>query len=317
MKKILVSDLIGTLVPVDSESLNYLYGDGESLDIDNAKDEKNLDKAFQKLAMQINPFLASGNELNIVTCIDSHMTPEFLLQAFIQRIYQNLRSNQDGVHFYFQTQEMEYVIKRLNKYGSITEENNGVKLKTSDNFEVTFLSDKKEVFDYLKVLGPMLYTTGDSHSDLGMLTRSLSLGGHADFINYGLYKEAPSFEDILTSILSREDRILVERIALERYPNFFLLSKEERDSILFQIQSEVITNNHVYTQRLKLYDAAFAGQIDLNHENITNAVYHIIDLYNLINGRSFPKKDIIPSSICYHMGMYPTFADYYQRVLKK
>lgn len=324
MKKILVTDLLGTLIPDNMETLNYLYGDGtqrgtyNNLKENNYGQEKNLARAFTALNVHLKDFLSTGNELNIVTSIDSHMSPNELLQIFIRTLYQNLREYQSRMQTYFQTSNPERTIAYLREYATISEHEGMITATTPDNIAMHFLATKKAVFKHISTMGSRLYAIGDTHNDLEMLTESLACGGRADFINYELYLGHDDFCDILTRTLNREDSLLVEQTALMRYPNFYELSIEARDQITAQIRNELLTNEYVYEQRIELYDQAFAGEINLNHLNSLNCVHKIITFHNMLADCHFlGKKNFVPESTCSSIGMYPTFQDYYTRVLKK
>ena len=151
-----------------------------------------------------------------------------------------------------------------------------------------------------------------------MLTESLSLGGQADFINYGLYLGHEDFLNFLTKTLTRENSLLVEKTALSRYPSFYELSRDKRDQITTELKKELLTNEYEYAHRTKLYTQASAGEVDINHLYRLNSVHEIITIHNDLAKYPFlGTRNLVPESTCYSIDIYPTFQDYYTRVLKK
>lgn len=324
MKKILVADLIGTLIPDYYNRANYLYGDGTFSGEYNALEEssnvidKNWDKAFAHTSKFLSEFIRSGNEVHVVTSIDSHMTPKEMSEKLIRKLYLNLLDDYKGLNIYFQTHNLEEAIESLNPCSKFVSPDGTVKCVTPDGLEMLLLEEKSAVFEYIPLNGNSIYTIGDTYNDLGMLRMSLSLGGRADFINYNLYFNDEELKRTLSEVHYREEMILLEKIALERYPEFYQLDNNAKAKILEEIKTLIMPPGYDYRKDLlALYDKAFAGKVDINRERIINLVFEIIDIYNKISRLSSKNQKQVPLSTCYDIGMYPTFQDYYTRVLKK
>lgn len=313
MKKILVTDLIGTLIPPDIYFGNYLYGNGT---FEESNREKIiLDKMFLHSAIHLKDFLDKGNEVNIVTSIDGHMTPSFMVNEFILRFYRNLLGYQQAVHIYFQVKNIEDTIAKLKNNPNVSAISKQ-ELVTIQGAAIKFLEEKRDVWDFLNPMLCQVYSIGDTWQDLEMMMKCVELGGRADFINYDFTHQEQGFEQILSSTLTREESLLTEKLALQRYQNFYQLPDDVKRRILKEISQEVLTNEHFYEERLNIYNKAFAGEIDINKLIRENYIHEIIKTNNQLAKLSFYNHSVITEYMCYKLGLYPTFTDYYTRVLK-
>ena len=107
---------------------------------------------------------------------------------------------------------------------TITEENNLTTVTTFEGIKVILLEEKKDIFKYINPGLSLIYALGDSYNDLDMLMTCLFLGGRSSVINNEFYRTTENFNKILTNILGREEKILIDKLAYERYPNYPTLS---------------------------------------------------------------------------------------------
>ncbi len=199
---------------------------------------------------------------------------------------------------------------------TITEENNLTTVTTFEGIKVILLEEKKDIFKYINPGLSLIYALGDSYNDLDMLMTCLFLGGRSSVINNEFYRTTENFNKILTNILGREEKILIDKLAYERYPNYPTLSPPKKSELKHKIAQEIITNDYISNQRIKIFNKALKGEIDLNREQAINYIHNMIVSNNDISNLFYSTNSAFPENKAYDIDVYPTFYDYYERVLK-
>lgn len=317
MKKILVTDLMGTLIPSDYLIANYLYGDGtcdgyyNDLKNNSEIESKNWDKAFIHTGKFLKEFLQKGNQVHIVTSIEGHTTLKEMYEILIKRIYDFWYQSSYDLRIYLKSDNLENLLEEIRNWSIIRRGTTFLEVLTPVGQKILFLNKKEEVFNHFQINGALLYAIGDTYKDLDMLLKAQSFGGKTDFINQNLSFFDLSLKEIITKILGKEERQIIIKILLERFPNFYQLDFKQQHELFCQIQKEVITPDFIYDRRISLYKNAFNGEIDMDRELKEICIYDILDLYSLLY------KKNISANLYSSFDIYPTFSSYYERVLKR
>lgn len=204
MKKILIADLLGTLIPEDFIDMYYLYGDynikyinswsddeDKFININNQKqvDTKKyanylIEKSILKLKILLEPF---NNNLYIVSEISSHGFLDIFTNDFFSKIYELFHEYSNNIFFFGGISDINRLNEIKNAEGfSIIKKN----IAYFDNgMKIQFINKKEQVYDYIENLYPgKLYAIGNNaQSDLGMLLKCIELGGKSSFIVGELY----------------------------------------------------------------------------------------------------------------------------------
>ena len=206
MKKILVADLLGTLIPESFNDMYHLYGDynikyinswnnnAEFININNQKpvdtekyENYLVEKSILKLKILLEPFFKENNNLYIVSAIDDHGFLDFFADYFFSRIYKLFHEYSNNIFFFGSIDDMNRLNEIKDAKGFSKIEKN---MAYFDNgMKIQFINGKKQVYDYIENLYPSkLYAIGDdTQSDLGMLLKCIELGGKSSFIVKKLY----------------------------------------------------------------------------------------------------------------------------------
>lgn len=303
MAKILVSDLMGTLIPDDVYILQRFFAEGNcvyddhDLYIDrNISDSYTfhlLDKAFINLGRQLASFLDDGNYVKIVTSVNSHETADFAFNEFITRIYESIEKYKNQVSIFFVGKYA--CLSTLSRISTIYEKNGNIYAEGKNGISVTILDDKVEVFEFIKkehnLFLDRLFAIGDSNKDIPMLFKCIDLGGRSSIINNELYicNKNETVDSIIKKTVLRN--MFLAKIEDEQKSEFFL---KEID---------------------KIYKLLFEGKIDLDNLIKKEEIYRILDLYNSCSFLPCNKYGNVSMERLDELDMYPTFADYCSKVL--
>ena len=206
MKKILVTDLMGTLVLDSFAELHYLYGDSNIKDTDgtgydvkafdkqfvNIDDKKSIDaekyenyllnKPILKLKTFFEPFLKEGNYIYIVSAINNHGC---LREIILSKIYELFHEYSNNIFFFesFGHKWFDRMLEHAEGFSKIEKNiayfDNGMKIH--------FINEKEQVYDYIEYPCKLYAIGDDANSDLEMLLKCIELGGKSSFIVKNLY----------------------------------------------------------------------------------------------------------------------------------
>ena len=195
MKKILVTDLMGTLVLDSFAELHYLYGDSNIKDTDgtgydvkafdkqfvNIDDKKSIDaekyenyllnKPILKLKTFFEPFLKEGNYIYIVSAINNHGC---LREIILSKIYELFHEYSNNIFFFesFGHKWFDRMLEHAEGFSKIEKNiayfDNGMKIH--------FINEKEQVYDYIEYPCKLYAIGDDTQSDLGMLLKCIELG---------------------------------------------------------------------------------------------------------------------------------------------
>lgn len=307
MQKILVADLLGTLIPYPFDDMHYLYGDSniertcdpskEFVNIDEKKtldcrkyEDYLLEKSILKLKILLEHFFKENNNLYIVSAIHSHGALDFFTNTFFSKIYELLHEYSDNIFFFESIKDMNKLneIKRADGFSKIEENvayfDNGMKIH--------IINRKEQVYKYIKNLYPSrLYAIGDdAQADLGMLLKCIELGGKSSFIVKNLY----DFD------LRKEINRYVYNNFLTNY-NYDMFSSRDR---------EFIRREDVKIKE-KIYNDIAGGNLEIMDIVENNLFYEIKEYYNYLSLElDRDHKRINDISMISKIQIYPSFSQF-------
>lgn len=298
MAKILVSDLMGTLIPDDIRILERFFAEGNydfctSKNISDSYTFHLLDKAFISLGRQLNPFLGNGNYLKVVTSVNSHESLDFLLNEFIIRLYESIKEYKNQVSVFFVGKSR--CLYDLAKVSTIHEKNGIVYAECKNGISITILDDKVEVFEFIKkqhnLFLDRLFAIGDSEVDIPMLFKCIELGGKSSLISNQMYvgNTSENFDNILNQTVFRKMHLAE-------------IEKEQKMEFLLK-------------EREKIYKLLSEGKIDLDNLIKEQEFYNLLESYNRMLWYRRSKHEKISMERMNELDMYPTFTDYCNKVL--
>lgn len=308
MKKILVSDLIGTLIPDSINSLESKYRIGNKIlndeELFHQKEyyETLKNKMFEKLKLYLLDFFSEDNRLFIVTSSQhSHDSLDFTINELITRFYSTFFDYKDKISFFVVCNQDE--LSRLDKtYNFEFYENYTAYFNTG--LQIKFIESKDRIFDCIgKEYGLEkydVYIIGDDWSiDKDMLLKGMAIGGKSSLIRSDFYDDE-SIDDILWKTVMREYEITIN-------PQWDEETNEEDYSI----------SNAFKYQKLKyLYSQVQKGEINIQELMTQNMLYELMKMENLLVGRH-PECQKIDFESIKSISIYPTFEDYSRRALMK
>lgn len=296
MKKVLVTDLFGTLIPDDRKSeLLYYYGNGNELEV---TDVSFLNKVFEKGLISLKRFLKDGNEVYLVTDISTHDKPSVILSMIINRFFSNLEEYKENIHI--------FLSGSLNLY---KEDLKSVSIqKDSDcyifnDFEFYRIENKEDVFDYVlkehMLYQELLFVIGNSEKDMPMLVKGIELGGRSSLINNFLYRydDDLDLDNLIISIVRRNNHI--------SYLELDSMNEEERLQYKIKMEQELG----------KMYVKLRSGLLDYDKLLKLCRIHDVLDNYNMYAMTCLPKKKQIGEEKIKQLTMYPTFIDYSRKNL--
>lgn len=305
LKKVLFTDLFGTLISLDSDDARKLYGGYE--------------KEFAIVSRYMNEFLREDNYIAIVTEPGGH--------GNFGRVFNNQIAN---LNSYIDDNLRSHLAYYLQGNGTISEEDhirkemvNGKLCYIGKHPFTGIAVNKKEeaVIDFLKMI-PMpyqIYGIGDSAKDIPMLLKIQELYGNSSFMDTRLYSYQSDFKP--------KDIIAHEVEAEFHYELIEILKKRSFEEIKVGIRSKAELELLIKKDKRKqeLYQLLNEGNLDLEELMKNYSKYIECKGYEIENENTdleHPFYEDYPYSkevIQRVMGMpcYPTFAKYYTKVLKR
>lgn len=285
MKKILVTDLFGTLIADDNANeMLYYYGDGSD---ENITSDYFLDKVFEKSLINLIKFLDNGNDVYLVTSFEGHDCPSTILTKVISRFYDKVKDYKDNVHIFLSGKSDTYLLRDLESVSTKIGEDHYV----FGNFDFYKIPGKEYVFDFVlsnhKLYQEKLFVIGNSETDLPMLIKGIELGGQSSIIDNQLWRFEPEMD------LN------------------YLINKE-----VYAIVDDLDDDLRIYTERMKLYQQLRDGSLEYEDLLKSYKVKNLLHHYNFNARFCFPRKQEIESNAVKKLTVYPTFTDYNNRFLK-
>lgn len=294
MEKILVADLLGTLVPDDPNLLNLLYGTRKNvnfLDISSETQEywSSLTKnAINSMIEELKLFLSEGNELVIVTNL-GHSLIEDTVDTYLKVLFSELFQYHNQIQVFFKGKDSDLQDKKL-----LIE--NGVKYIDIDGLKIGFVYEKANVFDYIKIDGKELYTIGnDCFNDSGMMLRCFDAKGSVALINYHLNEPITEDEDTVN--------YYIRTLASEKRGLGLCVFRQELESIRKSYKEGKISVLDMY-KLLEVYGIISGYNVNRKFGNSDERGPEIMDPEYI--------KDFVSST-----NAYSSFKDYNRRVLVK
>ena len=326
MKKILISDFIGTLVPDDIERAEYQCGYGDLLNtssqlstiLDDQKySNKILDKMIVLLDRNLKDFLESGNIIKIVTSDAGHCEGiDYFLNSIVPR-FKSLKQYTGQLEIWFSdisTDANMYFLGKVNLF-----EENGHVYFIHNNIKFGVLNKKEDIFnivlDQYNLGNVQLYALGNDFKDIMMLIRCMELGGKSALIKQNLYTYQEYLNKSITHIIGDKAHtdylIMVENLALKKYPNFSTLNYLEKRNIIKTICNEVPYDKWVEERKETLYKLLLSQQLDINEIFEEAIVYEMLNYsycdelrYRLFSPNKYDK-----------LRVYSTFRQFKTKVL--
>lgn len=312
MKKILIADLLGTLIPENFIDMYYLYGDynikyihnlngddeDKFININNQKqvDTKKyanylIEKSILKLKILLELFLKENNNLYIVSEISSHGSLDIFTNDFFSKIYELFHEYSNNIFFFGGISDINRLneIKNVEGFSRIKKNiayfDNGMKIQ--------FINKKEQVYDYIENLYPgKLYAIGNNaQSDLGMLLKCIELGGKSSFIVEELY----DFD------LNKE---IIKYIDNNFIPDFDRLDKSVRKEM----------NKKFIAYEEKIYKDMACGNLEMMDIVENNLFYEIKEDYNAHLRWDLLREDGLINDIAMisKIQIYPSFLQFAQ-----
>ena len=313
MKKILVSDLIGTLIPDSMNSLESKYRIGNKVlnneELFHQKEYYDTlkNKMFEKLKLNLLDFFSEGNRLFVVTSSQqkgashSHNTLDFIIDEIISRFYSIFFDYKDKISFFAVCDQDE--LSRLAKvYNFEFYENCTAYFNTG--LQITFIESKDRIFDCIGKEYDLekydIYTIGDDWViDKDMLLKGMAIGGKSSLIRSDFYGDE-SLDDILWKTVKREYEITI-------HPQW----NDETS-----LKDYSIFRTFTYQKLKDMYSEAQKGKIDIQELMTQNMLYELMKMGNLL-ADSHPECQKIDFESIKPISIYPTFEAYSQKLLMK
>lgn len=309
LKKILFTDLFGTLVSPNSSISKEFFG--------------NIDREFCLVCQYINEFLRKDNYVAIVTEPGGHGDFGTVFNNRLSKlnsyIADDLRSH---IVYYLQGNEKIIPQEHMSKKNI-----NGKIYYIGDPRFKGILIDKKEksINDFLQMVQPpyQIYGIGDSDKDIPMLLKVEEIGGKSSIMDTYLYRysygeEGKSADEVINNQLdiefkfqlqqARENNRLEGRIADEYSEQEILLLKRREQ------------------RKYELYQLLYKGELDLDKIKRDYSKHLVCSEYKELTTspfsknkklyESYPFSEEIVQSVM-NMSCYCSFSEYYTKVLKR
>lgn len=314
MAKILVSDLFGTLVPINIQDMEFLYSSGQRL---RTREEiwanskyynELLDRVFLQLAKNLEPYLSEGNYFYLVTASDSHDGSGFLFDEIISRFCKYTWKYRDQVSVFLSgVLDCEREFKDLSTVARIEEKDGVMFADNEEGSRAILLNSKDEVFNFVEkrqnLCTGQLFAIGDDIKDLPMLFRCIELGGKSSVIWQDLYREKKTSQEILHETAIRNSNLMLGTDNIP-YSDPRRGSFGERRQVLYRQEWD------------RLYGELGEGVLDLDDLEKNEYIYSMLNTYNDFSSQfhEWPRVKVSDKTID-SFGMFPTFASYRDKVL--
>ena len=310
MKKILIADLIGTLIPQITMARKYLEKSGFTVpEFSNEYDEADYlkDILAEHLKEEISTYLKEGNDLIVVTMPRSHgQSARNLFTDYIIKIAHQLRQYKSQIQYFmvYKKYHDEFLVKKLSTVANVFEKD-GITYAQDDNALVTCIDRKIEVYDFVNTNNSRLYSIGDNIVDIPMLLKCVELGGDSALIDFNLNFCNLTIDEII-ELICYDYQLFNHPRGLTPYESFEILDrlyKEKKES---------------------LYELLKNGELDRNELLREQIVNKVINEY--INPLSFAGKNIeeheaevakLDISTGRKLSLYPSFKSYSEKVLNR
>lgn len=196
---------------------------------------------------------------------------------------------------------------------------------------VTILKNKSEAFNFIcerqNVDSASLYAIGDSFNDIPILFQCIdSGGGQSALICHRLYtcleNKKLDTDEILHLTAFSKANMKMEKMEKELHqliPDCDILSvmdKEKYEDTLFKYHKE-IWFPYYSLEKEKLYKRLHGGGLDLHELMKGQEIYDILKAYNDFSNIGNIKTEPIDMERTNELSIYPTFSDFYNKVLTK
>lgn len=317
MKKILITDFFGTLVPDDIEKAEYQCGYGNLLDttsrlskiLDNPNySSKVLDKMMVLLDRNLKDFLDEGNIIKIVTSEAGHCEGiDWFLNEIIPR-FESLEQYTKQVEIWYSDISTETNTGFFNKTHLFKE--NGYAYFIHNNMKFGILDKKEDIFNILlnqyNLNNFELYALGNDYKDIMMLIKCMELGGKVALIKHNLYISSEYLNRTINTIISDKAHmdylIMIENLAIKKYPNFSTLKYLEKRKIINTIYNEIPYESWVEERRAKLYKLLSNFELDIARTFEETLIYEMVNFsycddlrYKLFNENKINKLSLYPN----------------------
>lgn len=297
MKKILFTDLYGTLINSNKSMTNKIYNSQE--------------KEFNIICNYLNQFLQDGNYIVIVTSPGGHGNFGKVFNKTISEINRRIEKQlQSHITYYMQGNG------KISEYDNITKKyiNGKTYFIGNHNFYGIHVNEKVEaITEFLSNIKMpyQLYAIGDSHLDIEMLLKIQKFGGKSAIIDHNFYiEDQESLNKIIQNELQAEFHFefneIMKKFTLEQHKNGSFYNDEQIIEYLARKEK----------RKQELYNLFLDNKIDL--ENLRKNYFRFIIYKNYIEqfkcNRRFNQQDY---ENIMNMSYYPTFANYYIKTLKK
>lgn len=297
MIKILVADLLDTLLPVQPDCLNVLYGTRENVDFFQKRNDDisrywNIlsNHAMNGLIEELKLFLEQGNELVIVTSL-SHYEIDGMFD-YIKKIYLALPQYSTQIKVVFKGQEDHLINNKV-----IIE--NGLIYLVVQGVKIGFVYKKEDAFNFIDTSKKKLYTIGnDCLDDSGMMLRSFDANGSVSLIDYYLNNKFPDDYKILHNYIVDLIKTKID-LGLIKFSDY----RKEVGRLLEKYNSGKISVEDIY-KLYDLYGIVKGYNIDQRFGNFQN------------RGQIITNSEYIDSFVS-SASVYPSFKEYNRRVLVK
>ena len=288
MSKILVADLLDTLIPEQTDSLNHLYGDRCNVDFVHLTDEVceywNKLKYLAKVDMvnNLRNFLSEGNELVIVSNL-GHSGFDDIVNDYIRFLYEHLNEYSDNIKVILMGKDYDLDTHKIIKEGENI-------YFDCDGLKIGFVYDKRDAYAFIEYKEKDMYVIGnDPINDSDMILTGYYNGSNIALIDYDLSKP------FLNKVDSDEIRHYIFSLVFQKQ----LLGYDSK------------------TERRLLHDAYRKGILS------SVDIYALDDIYTILNrcDRDIIKRYIGDieqiEKIVNSFKAYSSFKEYNERVLMR
>lgn len=311
MKKILFTDLFGTLVSPDLSIAKEFFGD--------------IDREFYLVCQYINDFLRKDNYIAIVTAPGGHGDFGTVFNNQLSKLNSYIADDvRSHIVYYLQGNEKNIPQDHIYK-----KDINGKIYYIGDSLFEGILIDKKEksINDFLRMIKPpyQIYGIGDSGNDIPMLLKVEEIGGESSIMDTYLYRysygeEGREIDKIIDNQLDIEFKFQVQQ-AIENNRLEGRITDEYVRS-----EQEILLLERRRQRKYELYQLFWQGELDLDKIKRDYSKHLVCSEYKeLITSpfsrnkklyESYPFSEDVVQNVM-NMSCYCSFSEYYTKVLKR